>query len=141
LKRTVEEDAVGDDGVVLTDRERQALAGLAESIGDPWLARQLVGQDTQPPRPKRRFSASIVHRFGSAATSGWIGLVVVLAGAALTVTTFASSTVAASLGLVVMGAGVWRLVVDRGDVIVRRLTERRVPAPAPSPPRTPPAAP
>ena len=40
-----EEGDVGDadDGIVLTDREREALAGLAESIGDPWLAGQLAG--------------------------------------------------------------------------------------------------
>jgi hypothetical protein len=140
--RTVEEDAVGDDGVVLTDRERQALAGLAESIGDPWLAGQLVGQDKQPPGPKRRVAGSILHRLSSAAAvSGWIGLLLVLAGAALTVTSFSFSTVVASLGLVMMGVGLWRLVVDKGDVILRRLTERRVPGPEPSPPHTPPAAP
>lgn len=133
---------MGDDGdgVVLTDREREALAGLAESIGDPWLARQLVGQDTPSPRPKQRCAGSVLQRCSSAAASGWIGLVLVLAGAALTVTTFASSTVLASLGLVVMGAGLWRLLADRGDVILRRLTERRAPAPEPSPPHTPPAA-
>ena len=135
---------MGDDGVVLTDRERQALAGLAESIGDPWLARQLAGQDAQPPRPKRHIAEPIVERFSSAAAPGWLGLVLILTGAALAVTTFAFSTVLAALGLVVMGAGLGRLVADRGEVIVRRLTElasRRVPAPEPSRPRTPPAAP
>jgi hypothetical protein len=132
---------VGDDGVVLTDRERQALAGLAESIGDPWLARQLVGQEAAPPPPPRRNVGSILHRLNSAAAPGWVALLLVLAGAALTVTTFASSTVVASLGLLVMGAGLWRLAVDKGDVIVRRLTERRVPVPAPPPPHTPPGAP
>jgi hypothetical protein len=48
--------------------------------------------------------------------------------------------VVASLGLVLMGAGLWRLAVDQGDVIIRRLTERRVPAPVPPPPHTPPGA-
>ena len=122
---------MGDDGVVLTDREREALAGLAESIGDPWLARQLVGQDqdTPSPPPKRRRPAS-----------GWTGLFLVLAGAALAVTTFASSVVLASLGLLLMGAGLGRVVVDKGDVVIRRVTERRPPVPAPSPPRTPPGA-
>jgi len=134
---------VGDDGVVLTERERQALAGLAESIGDPWLARQLVGQDAQSPRPKRRIADS-APRFSAATSAWWIGLVLVLAGAVLAVTTFASSPLVASLGLVAMGAGLWRLVTERGHVLIRgltsRLTERRVSEHAPSPPRTPPAA-
>ena len=135
---------MGDDGVVLTDRERQALAGLAESIGDPWLARQLAGQDVQPPRPKRRIAEPIAERFSSTATPGWLGVVLIAAGAALAVTTFAFSTALAALGLIVMGAGLGRLVADRGEVILGRLTElaqRRVPAPEPSRPRTPPAAP
>ena len=135
---------MGDDGVVLTDRERQALAGLAESIGDPWLARQLAGQDAQPPRPKRRRAEPLLQRLSSAPAPGWIGVALILAGAALAVTTFAFSTVLAAVGLVVMGAGLGRLVADRGEVILGRLTElaqRRVPAPEPSRPRTPPAAP
>src|SRR5438093_4288946 len=53
---TEEEDAVGDpdEGIVLTDREREALAGLAESIGDPWLARQLAGGEQTPAQSRRR---------------------------------------------------------------------------------------
>jgi hypothetical protein len=133
---------VGDDGVVLTDRERQALAGLAESIGDPWLARQLAGQEAAPPRPKHPVAGSVLRRFGAAAASGWVALLLVLAGAVLAVATFAYSTVVASLGLLVMGVGGWRLAIDKGDVVIRRLSERRTAAPAPSfPPRTPPAAP
>ena len=135
---------MGDDGVVLTDRERQALAGLAEQIGDPWLARQLVGQENPPPPPpppqKSRSAGSILARLTAASASGWVGLLLLLAGAVLVVTTFAFSTVLGAFGLLVMGAGLWRLVTDKGDVIARRLKERRVPAPAPSPPRTPPAA-
>ncbi len=135
---------MGDERVVLTERERQALAGLAESIGDPWLARQLAGQDAESPRPKPRFADS-AQRFNAATSAWWIGVVLVLAGAVLAVTTFASSPVVASLGLVAMGAGLWRLVTERGYVIIRgltsRLTERRVPEPAQSPPHTPPAAP
>jgi hypothetical protein len=135
---------VGDDGVVLTDRERQALAGLAEQIGDPWLARQLVGQETspppQPPPQKRRFAGSIHGRLTAASASGWVGLLLLLAGAVLVVTTFVYSTVLGAFGLLVMGGGLWRLVADQGDVIAGRLRDRRVPAPAPPPPRTPPAA-
>lgn len=134
---------MGDEGVVLTDRERQALAGLAESIGDPWLARQLVGQDTPPPGRKRRFAGAErgVERFNRAAGSLLGAIVLVIAGATLAVMTFTHSTVAASAGLLLMGAGLWRIVADRGDVIVRRLmTQRRIPTAVPPPPHTPPGA-
>lgn len=132
---------MGDDGVVLTDRERQALAGLAESIGDPWLAGQLAGQDAQSAPPAGRAVGSFLSRFNSATASGWVSLVMVLAGAALALTTFASSTLVASLGLLAMGTGLWRLLAERGEAMFRRWTERRVPEPVSSPPRTPPAAP
>lgn len=135
---------MGDDRVVLTDRERRALAGLAESIGDPWLAGQLAGQEPQSARPARRSVGSFLSRFNTANAPGWIGVVLVLAGAALALTTFASSIPAASLGLLVMGIGLWRLLAERGGAMYRRLsrlTERRVPEPVSSPPRTPPAAP
>jgi len=75
-----------DEGIVLTDEEREALTGLAESIGDPWLAGQLAGQGQSPARPKRR---PAWLRF---AATGWAGLLLVLAGAALAVTTFIHST-------------------------------------------------
>lgn len=136
---------MGDDKVQLTDREREALAGLAEQIGDPWLARQLAGQEDggEPPSPgKRRGGGSPLRRLNAATAPAWVALVLVLAGAALAVATFARSIPVASLGLLVMGAGVWRLAVDHSDVIARRLNERRVPVPAPSsPPRIPPATP
>lgn len=127
---------MGDEGIVLTDRERQALAGLAESIGDPWLARQLAGQDPSPPPRKRR-----VAGLGTAlykASAGWVGVLVLVAGAALAVTAFVHSTIVASLGLAMMGFGAWRLAVDRVDALILRLTARRTPAA--EPPRTPPAA-
>jgi hypothetical protein len=132
---------VGDDGVVLSDSERQALAGLAEQIGDPWLARQLVGQEAPAPAPelRHRFPGPILHRLNSASDTGWMALLLLLGGAAFAVTTFAHSAVLGALGLVVMGAGLWRLAGKQAGVIVSRL-ERRVPAPAPAPPRTPPAA-
>jgi hypothetical protein len=132
---------VGDDGVVLSDAERQALAGLAQQIGDPWLARQLVGQDAPPPPPKpeRRSPATVLHRLASASDKPWVGLLLLVGGAAFVLTTFASSVLLGALGLVVMGAGLWRLAGKQAAVILSRL-ERRVPAPAPPPPRTPPAA-
>jgi len=130
---------VGDDGVVLSDSERQALAGLAEQIGDPWLARQLVGQDVPALEPKRRGPAATFHRLISASDTAWVGLLLFLGGAAFVMMTFARSAVLGGLGLLVMGTGLWRLVGDQAAVIVRRV-ERRVPAPAPPPPRTPPAA-
>ncbi len=136
---------MGDDKVQLTDREREALAGLAEQIGDPWLARQLAGQEggvEQPSPGERRFGGSAFRRLNAATTPAWVALLMVLAGAALSVATFARSMPVASLGLLVMGAGVWRLVVDHSGVIARRLNERRAQVPAPSsPPRIPPAAP
>lgn len=133
---------MGDDGVVLSDQERQALAGLAEQIGDPWLARQLVGQETPPPEQPRASAKQALHRFSAAlaSVSGWVGLALVLAGAAVTLATFTRSTLVASFGLLLMGAGGWRLVVDRSDVILRRFAERRAPVSVPPPPRTPPVA-
>jgi hypothetical protein len=131
---------VGDEGIVLTDREREALAGLAESIGDPWLARQLSGQDVPPPPKKKRLAGlgSALYR----ATAGWIGLLLLLAGGAVVIMTFVHSTVVASLGLLVMGFGAWRLAVDRVDSFILRWTARRTPSSTapPAPPRTPPAA-
>ena len=116
---TVEEDDVrdGDDSIVLTERERQALAGLAQSIEDPWLAGQLAGRDNTASRHRRarRWHAALT------ALAGWIGLVLVVAGAVLAATTFMYSTVVASLGLAVMGVGVWRLAVDRSEAVVGRL--------------------
>jgi hypothetical protein len=129
-----------DDGIVLTDLEREALAGLAESIGDPWLAGQLVGQE-KPPAPRRRrrpvWSGRAFPRVGK----GWIGVPLTLAGALLALVTFAASAVVASLGLALMGVGLWRLVVDQGEGISRRLSNaRRTRAPQPTPPHTPPGA-
>lgn len=136
---------MGDDGIVLSEREREALASLAESIGDPWLARQLTGQVGEAARPKHRFAGSIRPRVSSVAGSLWLTGLLLLAGAAFALATFARSTVVASLGLLMMAVGLWRLSVGHGDAIMRRLTdrlsERRAPAPVPSPPHTPPAAP
>jgi hypothetical protein len=111
-----------EESIVLTDREREALAALAASTGDPWLAGQLTGQGRVPARPTHRpaWLASVRD-----VASGWIGVLLFVAGAALAITTFIHSTVVASLGLVVMGVGLWRFVADRGDGIVRRLAARQ----------------
>lgn len=131
---------MGDDGVVLTDGERQALAGLAEAIGDPWLARQLAGEHAPPPKKRPRPFAG----FGAAlrrATAGWVGLLLLVGGAVLALMTFTASTPVASLGLALMGFGAWRVAVDRADDLLLKWNARRIrTAAAPPPPRTPPAA-
>ena len=135
---------MGDDNVQLTEREREALAGLAEQIGDPWLARQLSGQigggDAPPSQTERRLPASVLRRFDAATAPAWVAILMVVAGAALSLASFARSLPLASLGLLVMGAGLWRLVVDHSGFITRRINERRAEVSAASfPPRTPPA--
>jgi hypothetical protein len=135
-----------DEGIVLTDSEREALAGLAESIGDPWLARQLAGRDPIGPRPQRRRRPSWLRPPNLKAVSGWVGMALVLAGAALAIVSFVHSTALASLGLVMMGVGLWRVVADRGDQVVGWVASRRggprpgTSATPPFPPRTPPEA-
>ena len=135
-----------DEGIVLTDREREALAQLAGSIGDPWLARQLAGQDAAIGRPRRRRKPSWLRLPNLKALSGWFGGLLVAAGAALALATFALSTALASLGLVMMGVGLWRLVDERGEGVARWAASCRAaprpgtPARAPRPPRTPPGA-
>jgi hypothetical protein len=98
------------------------LARLAASIRDPWLAGQLAGREHVAGRPKRP-PAWLSSVLGVA--TGWVGLLLFVAGAALAIMTFIHSTVVASLGLVVMGVGLGRFVVDRGDGVVRLLTARR----------------
>ena len=121
-----EEDDVGDadESVVLTDREREALAGLAESIGDPWLAGQLAGRDHAPAGPKPSHRPPAWLRL---AATGWFGLVLVVAGALLTLTTFTDSTPAATAGLAVMGVGLWRFLAVHGERISRRMGARKTP--------------
>jgi hypothetical protein len=140
----LEEVAVGDEKVQLTDREREALAGLAEQIGDPWLARQLAGQergaDERPSPRERQLAQSTLRRINAATAPAWVAVMMVLAGAALSLATFARSVPVASLGLLVMGAGAWLLLVEHSGLIARRINERRAEVSGPSfPPRTPPA--
>ena len=135
-----------DEGIVLTDREREVRAGLAESIGDPWLARQLAGQDPVAPGSRRRPRPSWIRPPNLEAVAGWVGVVLLLAGTALALATFVHSTVLASLGLVMMGVGLWRVVADRRDEVVRWVASRRAgPRPGtssapPPPPHRPPGA-
>ena len=132
---------MGDEGIVLTDREREAMAWLAEQIGDPWLARQLAGGEPPPP-PKKRMEGLAEKLMR--ATTGWVGVLLVMAGAVLTLTMFVRSIAVASLGLLIMGFGAWRIAVERGGDLIQRLKaaaqSRRVPAGRTTPPRTPPAA-
>ena len=135
-----------DEGIVLSEHERETLAQLAESIGDPWLARQLAGQDSVGPPARRRRRPSWLRAPDPRTLSGWAGAVLVVVGAALALATFAVSTPLASAGLALMGVGLWRLVEERGDQVARWVATRRgtpragTPAPPPPPPHTPPAA-
>ena len=130
----------GDDGIVLSEREREALAGLAESIGDPWLAGQLAGQGQGHAPPKPEATRRPTPAWARLAASGWTGLVLLVVGALLAVTTFMDSTIAATLGLALMGVGLWRFVGAHGETMSRRLSARRTPAGRPLPPRIPPPA-
>ena len=141
-----------DEGIVLTDSEREALAALAESIGDPWLARQLAGQDPVGRRPRRRRRPSwlrapnLLGAPNLPAMAAWVGVALLVAGVVLAMATFTRSTALASVGLVLMGVGLWRVVADRGDQVVRWAASRRegpragMSAAPPPPPRTPPGA-
>jgi hypothetical protein len=135
-----------DEGIVLTEQEREVLAGLAESIGDPWLARQLSGRDPSAPgrRPSRR--PAWLRLPSLPRLSGWVGPALALFGAVVAVAAFMASTVIASLGLLMMGAGLWKLAADRGDDLRRWVASRQsanrpgTSAAVPPTPRTPPAA-
>ncbi|HET9770023.1 MAG TPA: hypothetical protein VFS16_03970 [Acidimicrobiia bacterium] len=138
--------AHADEGIVLTEHERETLAQLAESIGDPWLARQLVGQDSAVRSPRRRRRPSWLRAPDLKVLSGWAGGLLVAVGAVLALATFALSTALGALGLAIMGVGLWRLVEERGESVARWAATRRAeprpgsPAGPPRPPRKPPAA-
>jgi hypothetical protein len=87
--------------VVLSDYERQELAGLAAGLDDPWLASQLLGIVPQPPR--RRFHIP----------SCWVAIVLLMLGAAVSLATFSLSPWAAVLGVALMAAGGTLLVAPR----------------------------
>lgn len=137
-----------DDGVMLTEREREVLAELAGSIGDPWLARQLTGGEATGNKPARqpRRRPSWLRRPTLAVLSGWAGVALGVAGAGLALATFVVSTALAAIGLAMMGIGLWRVVIDRRGLVARWIARRRAASPPPEtatpprPPRTPPAA-
>jgi hypothetical protein len=87
--------------VVLSDYERQTLAGLAAQLDDPWLASQLLGSVPAPPR--RRFHVP----------SCWVAIVLLMLGAAASLASFTLSPWAAVLGVTLMAAGVALLVAPR----------------------------
>lgn len=87
--------------VVLSDYERQTLAGLAAGLDDPWLASQLLGIVPQPPR--RRFHIP----------SCWVALVMLMLGAAFTLASLTLSAWAAVLGLSLIGMGAALLAAPR----------------------------
>jgi hypothetical protein len=82
-----------NDGVTLTDREREALAGLAAALDDPWLSRQLAGPQQLTSRPSA----------GSARP--WAGAALLVLGALLAVLTFTRWLWAGAAGLALMGLG------------------------------------
>lgn len=103
--------------VVLSDYERQTLAGLAAGLDDPWLASQLLGIVPQPPR--RRFHIP----------SCWVAILLLMLGAAFSLAAFTLSPWAAVLGVALMGAGgtllvAPRLRMDRLRPRVRPLAQR-----------------
>jgi Protein of unknown function (DUF3040). len=103
--------------VVLSEYEREVLARLAAGVDDPWLASQLLGGVPAPPR--RTFSIP----------SCWVGIVLLLLGAALSLATFTRSVWAAGVGLVVMSIGAALLVapqlrMKRVRPLVRPVAER-----------------
>ena len=75
-----------DDGVMLSEGEREAWAALASTIGDDWPADQIAGG----------YLARLT-------LPRWVAPVLLLLGAIITVVTFTRWLWVASLGLVLMG--------------------------------------
>jgi hypothetical protein len=112
-----------EDSVVLTDQEREVLAGLAATIDDPWLAQQLLGADAPPPAPPPPppppplalpaplalppTPAAAKTRLG---LRRWAGVALIVLGALIHLATFATFALRVEVGLVamaVMAAGAW----------------------------------
>ncbi len=105
------------EDVVLTLEERVTLAEMAAGVDDPWLAGQLLG--TVPPPPRRSFELPTC----------WVGILLLMTGAAFSLATFAHWVWAAILGVAVMAGGTALLITpwlrDRRDrPPVRPVAER-----------------
>jgi Protein of unknown function (DUF3040) len=127
-----------DDGVVLTEAERETLAHLAASIEDPWLAHQLAGPDeltpvmmvARPARPQSAKSARWLRR--------WAGVMLIADGAGLAAAAFLHWMWMAVLGIVAMVVGVWMVWSQRSFLfhgLHRRPSRGRLPAAWPGLPR------
>ncbi len=81
-----------DNGVVLTEHERQVLSALAASVDDPWLADQLAGTD--PNAPVRRIPI-------------WLAPALVVLGVFVAIAAFTSWWWIGGFGLALMALGGW----------------------------------
>lgn len=79
-----------DDGVMLTEREREVLTALASIVDDDWLAHQLAGGDPAPP-----------------ARPPWLAPTLLVLGVFVTIATFTNWWWVGGLGLTLMGLGGW----------------------------------
>ena len=93
--------------VVLSDYERETLAGLAAGLDDPWLASQLLG--IVPAPPKRRFQIPTCS----------VALALLMLGSAVTLAGCTRWLWGAGLGLALMAAGGALLVAPRIRTRVR----------------------
>jgi hypothetical protein len=120
-----------DDGVVLTETERETLTLLAASIGDPWLAQQLAGADeAQAPGPGRRHSGPAAQWIRR-----WAGAMLVADGAGLAIAAFANWVWLAVVGMAGMAVGVWMIWNQRAFLVPKpRLAARSMGGPPYTPP-------
>jgi hypothetical protein len=86
-----------DNGVVLTEHEREVLSALALNMDDRWLAYQLAGVD--PPPPARPLPL-------------WLAPTLVVLGVFVAIATFTSWWWVGGFGLVLMGLGSWLTCVS-----------------------------
>ncbi|MGH7320180.1 MAG: hypothetical protein ACRELA_11230 [Candidatus Rokuibacteriota bacterium] len=79
-----------DDGVVLTEHERDVLTALASTIDDGWLAHQLAGGDPPP-----------------SALPRWLAPALLVLGVFVTIAIFTRWWWVGGSGLVLMGLAGW----------------------------------